>query len=88
MCGDRTQMARGQAVNLLLAGSIPVGRPNNMMAEAPGAGWSPKPAVAGSTPASAATESCPACGSGELAKIKGCVRCLRCGYKADCNGWG
>ena len=26
-CGGRTQMARGQAVNLLLAGSIPVVHP-------------------------------------------------------------
>lgn len=40
-------------------------------------------------PAPAAdTTTCPQCGeSRELAKVKGCVRCLRCGYKFDCNGW-
>jgi len=31
---------------------------------------------------------CPHCGeSRELAKVKGCIRCLRCGFKFDCNGW-
>jgi len=31
---------------------------------------------------------CPRCGeSQELAKVKGCIRCLRCGFKFDCNGW-
>lgn len=40
-------------------------------------------------PAPAAdTTTCPQCGeSRELAKVKGCVKCLRCGYKFDCNGW-
>ena len=32
-------------------------------------------------------EFCPACQSSDLAKIKGCIRCLRCGFKQDCNGW-
>jgi hypothetical protein len=32
-------------------------------------------------------ELCPACQSPDLAKIKGCIRCLRCGFKQDCNGW-
>ena len=31
---------------------------------------------------------CPRCGeSSELAQIKGCLRCLKCGFKWDCNGW-
>ena len=29
----------------------------------------------------------PRCGSGDLAKVKGCVVCLQCHYKQDCNGW-
>jgi len=32
-------------------------------------------------------ELCPACQSTDLAKIKGCIRCLTCGFKQDCNGW-
>ena len=31
---------------------------------------------------------CPRCGeSHDLAKIKGCIKCLKCGFKFDCNGW-
>ena len=31
---------------------------------------------------------CPRCEeSHDLAKVKGCVRCLTCGFKFDCNGW-
>jgi hypothetical protein len=31
---------------------------------------------------------CPRCGeSHELAKVKGCIKCLKCGFKLDCNGW-
>ncbi len=31
---------------------------------------------------------CPRCGeSQELAKVKGCITCLKCGFKFDCNGW-
>ncbi len=31
---------------------------------------------------------CPRCGeSHELAKVKGCIKCLKCGFKFDCNGW-
>jgi len=31
---------------------------------------------------------CDRCGETQrLAKVKGCVRCLACGYKGDCNGW-
>jgi hypothetical protein len=40
---------------------------------------------AGSAPG---TEVCPRCAeSADLALIKGCLRCLRCGFKWDCNGW-
>ena len=31
---------------------------------------------------------CLNCGeSHDLAKVKGCIKCLRCGFKFDCNGW-
>ena len=31
---------------------------------------------------------CPQCGeSNDLAKVKGCIKCLKCGFKFDCNGW-
>lgn len=31
---------------------------------------------------------CPRCGeSQDLAKVKGCIKCLKCGFKFDCNGW-
>lgn len=31
---------------------------------------------------------CPRCNeSRDLAKVKGCVKCLSCGFKFDCNGW-
>jgi hypothetical protein len=31
---------------------------------------------------------CPQCGeSHDLAKVKGCIKCLKCGFKFDCNGW-
>ena len=31
---------------------------------------------------------CPNCGeSQELTKVKGCIRCLTCHFKFDCNGW-
>ena len=23
----------------------------------------------------------------DLAKVKGCIKCLKCGFKFDCNGW-
>jgi len=51
----------------------------------------PSPATVSSNPpqpsADAAT-TCPRCGeSRELAKVKGCIRCLACGFKFDCNGW-
>jgi predicted RNA-binding Zn-ribbon protein involved in translation (DUF1610 family) len=31
---------------------------------------------------------CPRCGeSQQLAKVKGCIKCLKCNFKFDCNGW-
>jgi len=31
---------------------------------------------------------CPVCGeTRELAKVKGCIKCLKCSFKFDCNGW-
>lgn len=31
---------------------------------------------------------CPNCHKGAyLVKVKGCIRCLFCGFKQDCNGW-
>jgi ribosomal protein S27AE len=34
------------------------------------------------------TTTCPRCGeSHDLAKVKGCLKCLKCGFKFDCNGW-
>jgi transposase len=34
------------------------------------------------------TTTCPRCGeSHDLAKVKGCIKCLKCGFKFDCNGW-
>jgi hypothetical protein len=31
---------------------------------------------------------CPVCGESQaLTKVKGCIRCLRCHFKFDCNGW-
>jgi hypothetical protein len=31
---------------------------------------------------------CTRCGeSQDLAKVKGCIKCLKCGFKFDCNGW-
>lgn len=33
-------------------------------------------------------EVCDRCGeSRELAWVKGCLRCLKCGYKSDCDGF-
>jgi hypothetical protein len=45
-----------------------------------------KAAPAPADPSDATT--CPQCGeSHDLAKVKGCIKCLRCGFKFDCNGW-
>lgn len=38
--------------------------------------------------AQAIVEGCDNCGeTREIAKVKGCLRCLRCGWKHDCNGF-
>jgi hypothetical protein len=40
------------------------------------------------TPSGPAVDVCPICAeSTNLALIKGCLRCLKCGFKWDCNGW-
>jgi hypothetical protein len=43
----------------------------------------------GSNPSTGATldVTCPACGSLQLAKVKGCIRCLHCHHKQDCDGF-
>ena len=47
------------------------------------------PPLVATTPALEAEDTtCPRCGeSHDLAKVKGCVKCLKCGFKFDCNGW-
>jgi ribosomal protein S27AE len=50
----------------------------------------PYPPTRTSTPQGADTDetTCPRCGeSHDLAKVKGCLKCLKCGFKFDCNGW-
>lgn len=40
------------------------------------------------SPADVETTTCPRCGeTRELAKVKGCIKCLQCNFKFDCNGW-
>lgn len=51
-----------------------------------------KPAIRAGNPQPRESESndthCPRCGeSQQLAKVKGCIKCLQCGFKFDCNGW-
>ncbi len=48
------------------------------------------PVRSAGTPAAHDVEvtTCPRCGeSRELAKVKGCIKCLACNFKFDCNGW-
>jgi len=49
----------------------------------------PLPKAANAAPETALDDTtCPRCGeSHDLAKVKGCVKCLKCGFKFDCNGW-
>ena len=53
----------------------------------------PRSTLSPAAPASAAgldaeDTTCPRCGeSHDLAKVKGCIKCLKCGFKFDCNGW-
>ncbi|MGE3509746.1 MAG: hypothetical protein AB7N65_12775 [Vicinamibacterales bacterium] len=47
-----------------------------------------RPLGPGSPASDVETTTCPRCNvSRDLAKVKGCVRCLACGFKFDCNGW-
>jgi hypothetical protein len=52
-------------------------------------GKAPESASAGLTgPRDTDDTTCPRCGeSHDLAKVKGCIKCLKCGFKFDCNGW-
>jgi len=47
------------------------------------------PTRGGESPREGSDETtCPRCGeSHDLAKVKGCIKCLKCGFKFDCNGW-
>ena len=46
------------------------------------------PAPATSKDVDSDDTTCPRCGeSQDLAKVKGCIKCLKCGFKFDCNGW-
>jgi hypothetical protein len=57
----------------------PLMRPTKSSAPVP-------PSVAPTAPA-VPVDFCENCGeTRQLAKIKGCIRCLRCGFKADCSG--
>jgi ribosomal protein S27AE len=48
----------------------------------------PAPAPASAAGLDAEDTTCPRCAeSHDLAKVKGCVKCLKCGFKFDCNGW-
>ena len=45
-------------------------------------------ATSAATAPDAETTTCPRCGeTRELAKVKGCIKCLQCNFKFDCNGW-
>ena len=48
----------------------------------------PTPAPASAAGLDAEDTTCPRCAeSRDLAKVKGCIKCLKCGFKFDCNGW-
>ena len=48
----------------------------------------PNPKSQTPSPDEAAETTCLRCGeSQDLAKVKGCIKCLKCGFKFDCNGW-
>ena len=47
-----------------------------------------QPAAGGRQETDTGDTVCPRCGeSQDLAKVKGCIKCLKCGFKFDCNGW-
>jgi hypothetical protein len=58
-----------------------------MPAPVPATPRPPLAAAGGPEPGRQCDAICPRCGSGDLAKVKGCVVCLQCHYKQDCNGW-
>jgi hypothetical protein len=48
----------------------------------------PRPLNPGAGNSADGATTCPRCGeSHDLAKVKGCLKCLKCGFKFDCNGW-
>ena len=69
------------SLSLILAMTHP---PNNGAAGTPG-----RLAPSDVAPEKDADETvCPRCGeSRDLAKVKGCIKCLKCSFKFDCNGW-
>lgn len=58
------------------------GEPVQTVYDADDPAWTTVPAGRLSSP-----DVCDACGSPLLVKVKGCVRCIACGFKGDCNGW-
>jgi ribosomal protein S27AE len=60
-----------------------------MKGDAPPPRATPSPAASASAAGLDAEDTtCPRCGeSHDLAKVKGCIKCLKCGFKFDCNGW-
>lgn len=80
---DVAQSAERGLVEPEVAGSSPVVHPK--LPPSLGGAVVSKTVVGGSSPSGGAI--CPNCASSDLAKIKGCVRCLTCGFKEDCNGW-
>ncbi len=48
----------------------------------------PQPPATRAADLDAEDTTCPRCAeSHDLAKVKGCIKCLKCGFKFDCNGW-
>ena len=60
-----------------------------MKSEAPPPRPTPTPArTSTASDLDAEDTTCPRCAeSHDLAKVKGCIKCLKCGFKFDCNGW-
>jgi uncharacterized protein (DUF983 family) len=55
---------------------------------APGLASRPASRSGAASTATGDETTCPHCGeSRDLAKVKGCIKCLACGFKFDCNGW-
>jgi transposase len=59
-----------------------------MNGEEPSEGTARKIGVERKLDSQVSTDVCPRCGeAADLALVKGCLRCLKCGFKWDCNGW-